>query len=126
MGSNVAAIPEDATTMAILFCERILANKRVIKNVLPVPLGASKKYTPPALVFTLSMSKRDFVHGLVLVHSVVSYVEVQLRRKSCAEYILCSNFQQSHQSLVDMVNHNDGVCCLLLKEECLVIETEHD
>ncbi|GFU32582.1 RNase H domain-containing protein [Trichonephila clavipes] len=40
-----AAIPEDATAMAIFCSERILANKIIIKDVLPVPPGESKEYT---------------------------------------------------------------------------------
>ncbi|GFT27828.1 hypothetical protein TNCV_10461 [Trichonephila clavipes] len=43
--SKVAAMPDDATANAIFCCDRILARINDIKNVLPVPPGASKKKT---------------------------------------------------------------------------------
>jgi hypothetical protein len=41
--SKVAAIPDEVSASAILFCERIIANINEIKKVFPVPPGASKK-----------------------------------------------------------------------------------
>lgn len=41
--NKVAAMPDYATEIAICFCILMVASKRLIKNVLPVPPGASKK-----------------------------------------------------------------------------------
>lgn len=41
--SKVAAIPDEASASAILFCERIVANINEIKKVFPVPPGVPKK-----------------------------------------------------------------------------------
>ena len=42
-GSNVAAVPDDATSRAILFCCRTFPYIRFITKVFPVPPGASRK-----------------------------------------------------------------------------------
>ena len=48
--NNVAAIPLDAVANAILPSDRSFARIRLIKNVLPVPPGASKNNIPPSLL----------------------------------------------------------------------------
>ncbi|GFS97840.1 uncharacterized protein TNCV_2018021 [Trichonephila clavipes] len=47
---RVAAIPDDAIASAILFCNLIVARIIEIRQVLPVPPGASKKYKPQLLL----------------------------------------------------------------------------
>ena len=46
--NKVAAIPLDAVANAILPSDHSLARMRLIKNVLPVPPGASKNNIPPS------------------------------------------------------------------------------
>ena len=46
-GNSNAAIPEDATANAMSPRERLVANKRVYKNVFPVPPGPSTKKARP-------------------------------------------------------------------------------
>ena len=48
--NNVAAIPLDAVANAIFPSDRSFASNKLIKNVLPVPPGASKNNIPRALV----------------------------------------------------------------------------
>jgi hypothetical protein len=48
----VEAIPDDETARAISFFTRISASNKLIKNVFPVPPGASRKKRPP---FSLAM-----------------------------------------------------------------------
>lgn len=50
--NNVAAIPDEASVSAIPFWDRIDAKINDIKNVFPVPPGASKKKYPPDPSFT--------------------------------------------------------------------------
>ena len=48
--SSVAAIPEEATAIAILDRCRIFARSKLMTNVLPVPPGASRNSNPPAFL----------------------------------------------------------------------------
>ena len=44
--SDVEAMPEDATAIAMFPCCQTLASRRLRKKVLPVPPGASRKIMP--------------------------------------------------------------------------------
>ena len=47
--SNVDAMPEEATAIAIPLSRLIVAKSKLITNVLPVPPGASRNMIPPFL-----------------------------------------------------------------------------
>jgi len=52
--SNVAAIPDDATAIAIFPSDLIFAAVKFIQNDFPVPASAFRKYTFPLFLSTLS------------------------------------------------------------------------
>ena len=51
--NRVAAIPDDTTAICFLFAIFILASNKLIKQVFPVPAGASRKNNFPSSLFTL-------------------------------------------------------------------------
>lgn len=54
---SVTTIPNDARAKVMLFCDRIAARINLIRNVLPVPLGAFKKISPnPLLTYQIIWS----------------------------------------------------------------------
>ena len=69
--NNVAAIPLDAVANAILPSDRSLARMRLIKNVLPVPPGASKNKMPPSFLSTIEQKQSYLPAGPRLIITVV-------------------------------------------------------
>ena len=61
---SVAAIPLEAVANAILPSHLILARIRLIKNVLPVPPGASKKRIPLSFLSTKEQKSHTHHAGL--------------------------------------------------------------
>ena len=51
-GSNVAAIPDDTRAKVMSFWNQIVARINLIRKVLPVPPGTSKKKIPPTPLST--------------------------------------------------------------------------
>ena len=70
LGSNVAAISDEARAKAMSFWDRIAARINLIKNILPVPPGASKKKIPPTPLLTVLRNRA--VSSLVSRCSTVS------------------------------------------------------
>ena len=52
--TKVAAMPDGATANAIFCCDRIFARVDDIKNVLPIPSGASKKEKGKKPLFSIN------------------------------------------------------------------------
>ncbi|GFW93774.1 transposon Tf2-6 polyprotein [Trichonephila clavipes] len=79
---RAAAIPDDAITSAVLFCDRMVAKISERRKVLPVPPGASMKNNPPLYS--------------VIARIILSYA-MRCSRINCGRFVL-TNVPSSSES----------------------------